>query len=494
MGNNNSSMNEIKKKNIIIKDDPDRFDYHSNSKIVDTLSCPMCSREFNGLTSYKEFNTHLKHCGLEYSKTNKPCELYSIKDDRLLNGLIYKFSKNYHIGTNFRKEFNFKTKLNELKIIINSRKISWQEGSCELKIHRNELLKESMEQINHINLFKELKINFDGEICYDAGGIFREWFTTIFQTLEGDKLKLFIISDNDNFSYIINPFLKHNEENFNYFTFIGKLIGKAILDNITINVCFNKLIYKMILKEEITFEDLSSIHTPFYTSMKNLKKTLNSSKGKEKEICKDLEIYYNLDIKDSYLRTHKFELMKGGNKTMMKNVDDYINKRISFMKGIYEPFIQKIREGLFKIIPENTILMFKADELELIVNGKPEIELDDWKKNTVYKSPYYSSSKVIKWFWEILEGMSQKQLSNFLMFCTGTSRVPFGGFSKLESNRGEIAKFTIEYGIYREGKKNFIKAHTCFNRIDLPNYKNKKELEEALEYVSSNEILGFGID
>ena len=78
-----------------------------------------------------------------------------------------------------------------------------------------------MEQINHINLFKELKINFDGEICYDAGGIFREWFTTIFQTLEGDKLKLFIISDNDNFSYIINPFLKHNEENFNYFTFIN---------------------------------------------------------------------------------------------------------------------------------------------------------------------------------------------------------------------------------------------------------------------------------
>jgi hypothetical protein len=250
----------------------------------------------------------------------------------------------------------------------------------------------------------------------------------------------------------------------------------------------------MILKEEIAFEDLSSINTSFYTSMKNLKNTINSSKGQEKEICKSLEIYYNLDMKDSYLRTHKFELMKGGNKTLMKNVDDYINKRISFMKGILEPFIQKIREGLFQIIPENTILMFKAYELELIVNGKPEIELDDWKKNTVYKSPYYSSHKVIKWFWEILENKTQKELSNFLMFCTGTSRVPFGGFSKLESNRGEIAKFTIVYGIYIDDQKNFIKAHTCFNRIDLPNYKNKEELEEALKYVSSNEILGFGID
>ena len=90
--------------------------------------------------------------------------------------------------------------------------------------------------------------------------------------------------------------------------------------------------------------------------------------------------------------------------------------------------------------------------------------------------------------------MTQKQLSNFLMFCTGSSRVPFDGFSKLESNRGEIAEFTIEYGNCTEGKKNFIKAHTWFNRIDLPNYKTKNELKEALEYVSTNEILGFGID
>ena len=143
-----------------------------------------------------------------------------------------------------------------------------------------------MEQFGKINLFKELKINFEGEICYDAGGIYREWFTSIFQILEGDKLKLFIISDSDNFSYIINPFLKHNTENFKYFYFIGKLIGKALLDNITINICFNKLIYKMILQEEINFNELSSIDTSFYTSMKNLKKTLQSCKGGKKKFIK----------------------------------------------------------------------------------------------------------------------------------------------------------------------------------------------------------------
>ena len=494
MGNKNSLSTETKigtKKGL---NEFSRFDYHSNNKINEILSCPFCSREFNELYSFKNFNIHLKQCGLEYSRINKPCEIYAKKDDKSLNELIYKFSKNYIIAKNYKKYNIFKTKVDELKRSINYRKISWQEGCCQLNLHRNELLSESMEQFEQIDLFKELKINFNSEICYDAGGILREWFTTIFQTLEGNKLKLFIISDSDNFSYIINPFLKHNKENFNYFIFIGKLIGKALLDNITINVCFNKLIYKMLLQEEITFNDLSSIDSPFYTSMKNLKQALNSSPGKEQEIYNNLEIYYNLDIKDIYSRIHKFELIRGGAEIPMKNVDDYINKRILFMKGLYEPFIQKIRESLFKIIPKEIIQMFNSDELELILNGKPNIDLNDWKKFTIYKSPYYSSHKVILWFWEILSNMTQKELSNFLMFCTGTSRVPFGGFSKLESNRGEIAKFTIENRNYIEGKKNFIKAHTCFNRIDLPNYKSKKELKEALKYVSSNEILGFGID
>ena len=47
-----------------------------------------------------------------------------------------------------------------------------------------------MAQIQNVNLKKELKINFKGEVSYDAGGIMREWFTTVFQTLEADKLKL----------------------------------------------------------------------------------------------------------------------------------------------------------------------------------------------------------------------------------------------------------------------------------------------------------------
>ena len=43
-------------------------------------------------------------------------------------------------------------------------------------------------------------------------------------------------------------------------------------------------------------------------------------------------------------------------------------------------------------------------------------------------------------------------------------------------------------------KKNFIKAHTCFNRLEVPEFDSKEEMEEAIKFISSNEIIGFGIE
>ena len=48
-------------------------------------------------------------------------------------------------------------------------------------------------------------------------------------------------------------------------------MAKALFDNIIINICFNKIIYKLILHEEVTFEDLVFIDTPLYYSLKKFK-------------------------------------------------------------------------------------------------------------------------------------------------------------------------------------------------------------------------------
>ena len=115
-------------------------------------------------------------------------------------------------------------------------------------------------------------------------------------------------------------------------------------------------------------------------------------------------------------------------------------------------------------------------------------------RSTEYRLPYSASHKVIKWFLECLHSLNQKKLSNFLQFSTGTAKVPIGGFSTLESNRGEVARFTIMMIPYIAKQKNFIKAHTCFNRIEVPLFPSKELVKEAVEFVANCEILGFGID
>jgi hypothetical protein len=73
---------------------------------------------------------------------------------------------------------------------------------------------------------------------------------------------LFELADTADFSYKIHKDTQSTIENLDLFNFVGRIIAKALLENLTINACFNKMIYKMILDEEITLDDLVFIDKP----------------------------------------------------------------------------------------------------------------------------------------------------------------------------------------------------------------------------------------
>ena len=464
------------------------------------IFCPFCNKGFNSLDP-SLINIHIKKCGISKIEIDKSCDLYPPSQDIVLNNLIFNNTQIYleNQNNNLNND-SFDLKKNQLKEYFMDKKNS-NTAPFILSIDRQKILKDTLKKMEQIGgIYREWKINFIGEVSHDAGGILREFFTNIFQVLQNDKLKLFIPSDSHDFSYILNPFLLHNSENFRYCRLIGLLMGKALTEFITINVCFNKLIYKMILKEKITFEDLVFIDGSLYTSLRNLKenieynKLINPNENNNNDIVNELGLFYSIEIKDCYNHLHSFDLIENGRNISVENLDDYIEKRINFLIGIYEPFIKRIRDSFYTYVPKAKIEGFTSNEIELILNGKPFIDLEEWKLYVVYKSPYNQNHKVIIWFWEILAKLSQKQLSNLLLFSTGASRVPLGGFAELQSSRVNISHFTIEYISYVPNKKNYIKAHTCFNKIDLPNYPNKTELEEAIQFVTEKEMWGFGIE
>ena len=84
--------------------------------------------------------------------------------------------------------------------------------------------------------------------------------------------------------------------------------------------------------------------------------------------------------------------------------------------------------------------MFSPPELELLISGLPDIDIDELRSQTEYVQ-YRPTDKVVLWFWDALYSFSREEKAMFLQFVTGTSKVPLDGFANLQ---GELAFLSMD--------------------------------------------------
>lgn len=138
--------------------------------------------------------------------------------------------------------------------------------------------------------------------------------------------------------------------------------------------------------------------------------------------------------------------------------------------------MQEFLKGFHDIIPPELISIFNEQELELLISGLPDIDVDDWKAHTEYHS-YNASSPQIQWFWRAVRSFDLEERAKLLQFVTGTSKVPLNGFKELEGMNG-VARFNIHRDY---GKTDRLpSSHTCFNQLDLPEYESYDILRSRL--------------
>lgn len=157
-------------------------------------------------------------------------------------------------------------------------------------------------------------------------------------------------------------------------------------------------------------------------------------------------------------------------------------------RGVSEQTESLVR-GFYEVVDPRLVSVFDARELELVIAGTAEIDLTDWRQNTEYRGGYHDQHPVVMWFWQAIERFTNEQRLRLLQFVTGTSSIPFEGFSALRGSIGP-RKFCIE----KWGKPNSLpRAHTCFNRLDLPPYPTSEVLYEKL-LLAVEETNTFGIE
>lgn len=343
----------------------------------------------------------------------------------------------------------------------------------EIKVRRISILEDSYRHINSVTktdlLKTKLWVEFEGETGLDYGGLAREWFFLLSKEMFNPYYGLFEYSAMDNYTLQINPFSGLcNEEHLSYFKFIGRVAGMAVYHGKLLDAFFIRPFYKMMLQKPIDLKDMESVDTEYYNSLLWIKENDPS----------ELTLTFCVD-EETFGHTSQRELKPNGSQTEVtnENKDEYIKLVIEWR------FVARVKEqmtafldGFGSIVPLNLLKIFDENELELLMCGIQNIDVKDWRDNTLYKGDYHKNHIVIQWFWRAVLSFSNEMRSRLLQFVTGTSRVPMNGFKELYGSNGP-QMFTIEkWGT----PDNFPRAHTCFNRLDLPPYEGYLQLKDKL--------------
>uniref|UniRef100_A0AAQ5YZV2 E3 ubiquitin-protein ligase n=1 Tax=Amphiprion ocellaris TaxID=80972 RepID=A0AAQ5YZV2_AMPOC len=357
----------------------------------------------------------------------------------------------------------------------------------EMKMRRNAVLEDSYRRILSVKKADLLKarlwVEFEGEKGLDYGGLAREWFFLMSKEMFNPYYGLFEYSATDNYTLQINPNSGLcNEDHLSYFKFIGRVAGMAVYHGKLLDAFFIRPFYKMMLQKPITLQDMESVDSEYFNSLMWILENDPT----------DLDLRFTID-EELFGQTHQHELKPGGTEIVVTNENkkEYIHH---VMQWRFVNRIQKqmtaFKEGFFELIPQDLIKIFDENELELLMCGLGDVDVNDWKANTKYKNSYCSNHVVIQWFWKTVLLMDAEKRIRLLQFVTGTSRVPMNGFAELYGSNGPQL-FTIEQWGTRD---KLPRAHTCFNRLDLPPYESFEELREKLHIAIEN-AQGFdGVD
>ena len=125
--------------------------------------------------------------------------------------------------------------------------------------------------------------------------------------------------------------------------------------------------------------------------------------------------------RDNFGVHEEIELINGGKMIEVtdENKQDYVRLLAHHrMTTAIKTQIDHFLEGFHDLVPSELISIFDAQEVELLISGLPEIDLDDLRSNTEYHG-FKSNDDEIMTFWKILRDFSKEEKAAFLQFVTG---------------------------------------------------------------------------
>lgn len=431
-----------------------------------------------------------KYEAKKYDIANEPLEslFFSFTDDhrKILNQMVRSnpklMSGSFAILVKNPKALEFD---NKRRYFYRHMYDSQHAATINVSVRRENVFLDSYKSL-YFKTAKEIKtsrlnIKFQGEEGVDAGGVTREWYQVLSRQMFNPDYALFSPVAADSTTFHPNRTSWVNPEHLSFFKFIGRIVGKAIYDQKVLDCHFSRAVYKRLLGKQVSMRDMETLDLDYYKSLLWML---------ENDITDIITETFSIET-DDYGEQKVIDLVPNGREIPVTeaNKQEYVQCVVDYrlVKSVQEQ-LDAFLQGFHDIISEESVEIFDEQELELLISGMPDIDIEDWRINTEYHN-YSPGSAQIKWFWRAVRSFDAEERAKLLQFVTGTSKVPLNGFSKLEGMNG-IAKFNIHrnYG----SKDRLPSSHTCFNQLDLPEYESYETLKGALLTAITEGREGFG--
>ncbi|PXF50091.1 E3 ubiquitin-protein ligase UPL3 [Gracilariopsis chorda] len=311
------------------------------------------------------------------------------------------------------------------------------------------------------------------------------------------------------------------------FQFIGRLLGKALIDGRLLDLRFSETFSQLLLAYcRVIFDGYRSmksstagpsvINEDGFKYSKHESLSLLESIDREKVWCaytSGTSVMTLLDSVDHILAVSLKSIMKmiadgegdsipglsmtfvlpgddsielvkdGSNIDVDENNAEEFVRRVAYhvlFGGVYQQ-AEALLRGLGELIDITNLLVFKASEIELLFCG-PSYEkwtVDFLVQATRCDHGFTHESPAVKCFLLLLSELDQEDQQRFVQFTTGSPALPLGGLRNLHP-RLTIVKRTPESG--RSPDQCLPTVMTCTNYFKLPDYSSYEIAKKQVMY------------
>lgn len=232
-----------------------------------------------------------------------------------------------------------------------------------------------------------------------------------------------------------------------YYRFLGRVMGKALLDGQLVVGHMVQYIYKHILSFPVAFADLEQVDEEYHAALVQLA-DLAKAGDDISMLCLDFTTTQNI-----LGHKEEIELVEGGANIEVDNANlpEYLEACLKYrLLECSKPQLSELLLGFFDVIPEPLLTIFDFKELELLMCGVSKIDVVDWMENTEYSGEFEGKGvdhPTCRNFWQIVNEFDEETRARLLQFVTGTSGLPAKGFGSLRGNDDNVQKFTL-HGVH----------------------------------------------